>query len=492
MYPLRIGIIGAGIAGLATAVRLAARGFSVDVYEANAYPGGKLSEFTLNGYRFDAGPSLFTMPHYVEELFQAAEEPMEPHFAYERINTVCNYFWDDGQRLSAHAERSIFAEDVSRAFQIPANQVLKLLEDSRRKYELTGRIFLEKSLHLPETWLSWKVIKAMLQIPGLDLFTTMNAVNTTFLKHPKMVQLFNRYATYNGSNPYKTPGLLTIIPHFEYGFGAFYPKGGMHAITKSIYELAKRKGVQFYFNSPVEKIQVKDGQAQGLVVHGTMIPYDTVVSNMDVFYTFRKLLNDQPQPERTLKQEKSTSALIFYWGVKRSFPELDLHNIFFSKDYQNEFETLSRGSVVDDPTVYVNITSKYSPEDAPQGSENWFTMVNVPFNAGQDWEEIIQRTRQNILRKVSSVLNVNMESLIECEDILDPRTIESRTSSHLGALYGTSSNDRMAAFLRHPNFSSNIRSLYFCGGSVHPGGGIPLCLLSAKITDTLVAKQKSN
>ena len=480
---MKIGIIGAGVAGLAAAARLAAQGHQVDVYESNAFPGGKLAELRMLGYRFDAGPSLFTMPHYVDEIFESAGEDPGSWFSYQRLPIVCNYFWEDGTRLSAHADPRDFAKEVEKTLDVPAAKVLAALSDSRKKYELTGRIFLEKSLHLFRTWASWKVVKAMLRIPGLDLFTTMNAVNERLLGHPKLVQLFNRYATYNGSNPYKTPGLLTIIPHFEHHIGAYYPQGGMYAIAQSLYHLALRKGARFHFEAPVTAIRVENGKAVGLEVKGAYQPFDRIVSNMDVFFTYRRLLPDQPQPERILRQEKSTSALIFYWGIKRSFPELNMHNIFFSDNYREEFDLLNKGQVSDDPTIYVNLTSKHSPEDAPPGAENWFVLVNVPYHSGQDWDQIIARTRANALQKLSRILNTDVEALIECEDRLDPRTIESRTSSHLGALYGTSSNNRMAAFLRHPNFSSRIKNLYFCGGSVHPGGGIPLCLLSAKLVN---------
>jgi len=478
---LKIGIIGAGIAGLATAVRLACEGHEVSVFEANAYPGGKLSSLEMNGYRFDAGPSLFTMPHYVDELFQLAGEDPKDYFSYERIPVVCNYFWEDGTRLSAFADQTEFAQEVEEKTGVPAQKVHQVLKDSQNKYEITGKIFLEKSLHRLRTWTNFKVLKAMLKIPTLDLFTTMNKVHERYLGHPKLVQLFNRFATYNGSNPYKAPGLLSIIPHFEHHIGAFHPKGGMVAITKAVYELALRKKVSFHFNSPVSKIQVENGQAVGLEVHNKTQVFDRIVSNMDVFFTYRKLLADQKQPERILKQEKSTSALIFYWGIKKQFPELNLHNILFTEDYQKEFSALNAGSIYKDPTVYINIGSKYSPEDAPSGGENWFTMVNVPFIDGQDWDQIIPQVRKDTIAKINRILNIDLDSLMVCEDILEPRTIESRTRSHLGSLYGTSSNNKMAAFLRHPNFSKRIKNLYFCGGSVHPGGGIPLCLLSAKI-----------
>ncbi|MBK6949448.1 MAG: phytoene desaturase [Haliscomenobacter sp.] len=487
---MKIGIIGAGVAGLAAAARLAAQGHEVDVYESNAYPGGKLAELRMQGYRFDAGPSLFTMPRYVDEIFESAGEDPASWFSYQRLPVVCNYFWEDGTRLSAHADPEDFAQEVEKTLGVPAARVLSALADSRKKYELTGKIFLEKSLHLLRTWASAKVAKAMVQIPGLDLFTTMNAVNERYLGHPKLVQLFNRYATYNGSNPYKTPGLLTIIPHFEHHIGAYYPKGGMYAIAQSLYNLALRKGATFHFDTPVTAIRVEHGKATGLEAQGAYQPFDRIVSNMDVFFTYRRLLPDQPQPERILRQEKSTSALIFYWGINRSFPELTMHNIFFSENYREEFDLLNKGQVSDDPTIYVNLTSKHSPEDAPPGSENWFVLVNVPYHSGQDWDQIIARTRANVLQKLSRMLKTDVEALIECEDRLDPRTIESRTSSHLGALYGTSSNNRMAAFLRHPNFSSRIKNLYFCGGSVHPGGGIPLCLLSAKLANERIQESR--
>jgi len=479
----KIGIIGAGIAGLASAVRMAAKGHEVTVFEANSYPGGKLSEFSFNGYRFDAGPSLFTMPHYVDELFTLAGKNPKDYFKYQKLDVVCHYFWEDGTRLHAHADENLFAQEVEEKLKIPGKRLLHSLEDSREKYEKTGRIFLENSLHKAKTWLKPSVALAMLNIPRFDLFTTMNKVNEKYAGDRKLTQLLNRYATYNGSNPYKAPGLLTIIPHFEHHIGAFYPEGGMVAITNAIYQLALSLGVNFYFERPVEKIAINNDKAIGLISEGHTFEFDRVISNMDVFFTYQKLIPKKYHPQLILKQEKSTSALIFYWGIKKTFPELNLHNILFSEDYENEFQHLAEGKVSEDPTVYINITSKYSPEDVPEGCENWFTMVNVPYNSGQNWDEIITRTRKNVINKINRILGINLEDLLEGEDILEPRTIESRTSSHLGALYGTSSNNKMAAFLRHPNFSNKIKNLYFCGGSAHPGGGIPLCLSSAKIVE---------
>lgn len=483
---MEIGIVGAGIAGLAAAVRSAVAGHKVTVFEANSYPGGKLTAFEKEGYRFDAGPSLFTMPHYVDELFVLAGENPSDYFNYTRLDPVCNYFWQDGTTLSAYADKDKFSKEASSKLKVPASYVSESLKDSARKYEANGRIFLEKSLHKWSTWLNLPVLKALLKIHQYDLFSSMNKVNERIVKHPKLVQLFNRFATYNGSDPYRAPGLLTIIPHFEHHIGAYYPKDGMHSITKAVYELALRLGVTFHFNSKVEEILVENKQIKGLRTKDQIFIFDRIICNMDVFFAYQKLLPDQPQPNRILKQERSTSAMIFYWGIKKVFPQLAMHNIFFSNDYKNEFNHLKVGKVAKDATIYINITTNHTPEDAPKGSQNWFVMVNVPSQSKNQQSFDVHELKTQVITKLSNMLGEPIEPLIEIEETLSPEEIEAKTQSHQGSLYGTASNKPLSAFLRHPNFSNHVQGLYFCGGSVHPGGGIPLCLLSAKIAVDLL------
>jgi phytoene desaturase len=346
---------------------------------------------------------------------------------------------------------------------------------------------MHRSLHKIGTWTNREALKSYLKMGKLGIFSTMNKVNERQFTHPKMVQLFNRYATYNGSNPYETPATLNIIPHLEFNIGAFFPKKGMHDITLSLYHLALELGVKFHFNSKVEEILVENQKAIGVRVKGKDHFSDIVVNNMDMVNAYKSILKKQKQPKLLLNQPKSSSALIFYWGIKKVFPELDLHNILFSEDYETEFNYIfHKKSIYEDPTVYINITSVYKTDDAPKGCMNWFTMINVPNNHGQHWDSMIQEARKNIIAKVNRILKTDIEPLIEVEDVLEPRTIESRTSSAKGALYGNSSNNKYAAFLRHANYSPDIKNLYFCGGSVHPGGGIPLCLLSAKIMSEMV------
>ena len=480
-------VIGAGIGGLATAIRLAKKGYAVEVFEANDYVGGKLSTFTLGDYRFDAGPSLFTMPQFVDDLFALCGENPTDFFQYNRKEVACHYFWEDGKRLTAYGDTERFVKEVEAELAVPAATLKRYLTRAKKKFDRTRSLFLESSLHKWQTYLRKETLIGIANYFSFEIDTSLNDVNTRQLKEPHLVQFYNRFATYNGSNPYKTPGMMTLVQHLEQHYGTYIPKKGMGEISASLYALAKRMGVGFHLSSPVTEILVENKKAVGVCVNEAKHLADLVVSNMDVVPTYRKLLPNQTQPEKVLSQERSSSAVIFYWGVGKSFSQLDLHNIFFSDDYAAEFAAIfNTKTLYHDPTIYVNITSKDVPADAPEGKENWFVMINAPHDTGQDWKAIAEQLREWVIAKLNRNLETDIAPLIEEEWVMTPDIIAQRTQSYLGALYGASSNDKMAAFLRHPNFSREISNMYFCGGSVHPGGGIPLCLLSAKIVSDLI------
>ncbi len=482
-------VIGSGVAGLAAAIRLAIKGHAVQVFEAGPTPGGKLAEFSEGGYRFDMGPSLFTMPNLVEELFHEAGVDMGGRFAYDQLEESNRYFWEDGTRVTGWCDPQRFAQELEEKLDVPRARTKAHLERASTLLNSTGKTFLEHSLHRRGTLFNGGILKALRTTSITELMQDLHRVNTKAVGDGKAAQLFDRFATYNGSNPYRTPGLMRMIAGLEHGRGAFYPVGGMYRITKGLHLLGVDLGVRFHFNCRVERILLDEDQRKVVGILSAQGEHhaDVVVSNMDVVPTYRLLLPDLPPPERILEQERSSSAMVFYWGVRGSFPQLGLHNILFSNAYEREFEHLfDKLDVFEDPTVYINITSKHTPGDAPAGCENWFTMINAPRDIGQDRENLVHKARQAILAKVERTLGVDLAPMIAVEHVLDPRGIGERTFSHQGSIYGTSSNSPWAAFLRHPNFHGKVKGLYFCGGSVHPGGGIPLALLSARIATALI------
>lgn len=486
-------VIGAGIAGIATAIRLRLQGFDTEVFEKNNYPGGKLTAFQKDGFHFDAGPSLFTEPELVTQLFQLAGENFEDHFSYKPVDTSCHYFYPDGSSLVASTNKNKFTDSLCGIFGENREMVTSFLENARISYEKIGTLFLDHSLHVP-TLFPWnKVAEALKHTKKSYLFGNLHDYHLKYFKDPRTIQLFDRYATYNGSNPFQAPGMLSMIAHLETGKGVYFPRGGMHSITESLYKLACRLDISFNFNQSVEKIVVKNGKVSGIKVDKRTEEADIIVSNMDVYYTYRNLLDDNKIAFKMAAQERSSSAFIFYWGIGKTFHNLGLHNIIFSKNYKEEFlHIFTKKQLFNDPTIYINITSKEQSNLAPAGMENWFVMINTHHHTGENWCEKANIIRKDIIKTINEQLETDISPLIKVEEILHPVMIQENTGSYLGSLYGTSSNNRQAAFLRHPNFSAKTKGLYFAGGSVHPGGGIPLCLRSAAIVEKLIVKNHGN
>ncbi len=489
MHPKKAIIIGSGVAGMAAAIRLAVQGYDVCVYESNPTPGGKLSMFEKDGYRFDAGPSLFTQPQNIKELFELAQEPIEDYFNYKPVDITCKYFFENGKIINAFTDKAMFATELADKLGEQPATVNNYLTKAGKLYRNIAAVFLDHSLDNKKTWLHRRILKALATLRLSYLFSSLNKYNRKQFSSTEATQLFNRYATYNGSNPYKAPAMLSVISHLEHNEGIFYPAKGMFSIANALFRLAEKKGVRFYFNSPVQRIIYHEGKIKGVVVDHKNVYATVVVSNADIYFTYKNLLNHLPKAKRILKQERSSSAIVFYWGIKKHFPELQLHNILFSNDYKEEFNSIfNKKTIYKDPTIYINITAKMEAGHAPKGKENWFVMINVPSNNGQDWEQLKKQLRDHVIEKMNRILQTDIESFIETEEMLDPVLIETNMGSYMGALYGASSNSRLAAFSRPANFTNYIRGLYFCGGTVHPGGGIPLCFKSAKIVAELIER----
>lgn len=475
-------VIGSGVAGIASSIRLAKNGFDVTVFEANEFVGGKINSKTFKGYRFDMGPSVFTGPQYVEELYKLCGRDFS-EFQYSGLEHSFTYYFSDGHRVMLPTDRKKLINVLYLEFGEDPMVIEKYLKKGEKNYNLIAPLFIEISLHKYKQLFNKKLISALANLPSYHLDKTMDQENKMRFKNPKTIQLFNRYASYNGSSPFKSPAMLNMISHLELNIGAFIPKDGMVQITKYLHELAVDQGVKFRFNEKVDEILVENKKATGVKTKLGTYKSDVVLCNMDVTYAYEKLLPNQIKPKKTISQEKSSSAIVFYWGIKKEYKELDLHNIFFSGNYKQEYKDIFENKKLqEDPTIYVNITSKYVKGDAPEGCENWFTMINSATDTGgQNWDEVVKEARAKIIAKINKHLNTNIEEYIEVEEVMHPGLIDLWYSGKDGSIYGNSSNNTYSAFYRHANFSKYIKGLYFAGVTVHPGGGIPLALNSAKI-----------
>ncbi len=489
-------VIGAGIGGLASAIRLALLGHEVEVYEAQATYGGKVTELSLGKYRFDAGPSLCTLPHLIDELFLIGNKNPREYINFDSIPLSHRAFFNDGQTVDISTDFETLIAQCAEHFTISQTRMRKYLNFIRRQYQLTAPHFLDSDSLTLSSFFSAKMLYAALRYGIIKPLSTVHSVNARYLQDPRLVQIFDRFATYNGSNPYRAPGILTLIAYVELGLGAYMPKGGIIAIANALYTYACELGVRFIFNTKIHRIVTKKVSSticvQGVCSDDTMVCADAIVSNMDVSLTYTLLLKEDfarfpfrlKKDIRRWQTQASSSALVFYWAMNRSYKQLDVHNIFFSSDYKAEFSHVfdfhPTDSVFHDPTVYVHVSSKINSEDAPKGCENWFVMLNVASDRGQDWDSIAQDARARIVTKLSPHLDLTLDKHIVDQAYLTPRDIAGRTLSAGGALYGSNSNTIRNALIRHPNTSPYVKGLFFCGGSVHPGGGIPLCLASAK------------
>jgi len=480
------GIIGAGIAGIATAVHLARKGYAVHVFEQSSTHGGKMGESKLGNYRFDLGPSLFTMPQFVYKLL---DKEMADSFKIKRLNSLCHYFYDHRDTpFIAKSDRNEFINEAATYFHENPKKINSFMSHAKKVYDITAPVFLENSLHKLSTYTSKAGRKGIANLWRINMFNSMNRALENQFQSKDLIQLFNRYATYNGSNPYMAPATLNVIPHLEFFYGAFLPEKGMRDIADVLYQQALKLGVIFHFNTPISGAEIDSTNKIKTLLSQDQTRHhvDICIANVDVKIWYKNILKS-PVPKRIAQAENSSSALIFYWGVKQKFPNLDVHNILFSSDYPEEFDAIfDRKTLQKDPTVYINITSKQIASDAPDYGENWFVMINAAHDNGQYTPEYLNQVKKRIIDKINRLLKIDLESIIEVEDVLTPVTIATRTGSDKGSLYGSSSNKRMSAFFRQANFSSEHKNLYFCGGSVHPGGGIPLCLLGASILNKII------
>ena len=479
-------VIGGGLGGLATAVRLAAAGWRVEVCEQGPRLGGKMNTFERDGFRFDTGPSLITMPWVFEELFEAAGSSLARHVKLAPVRPLADYVYPDGTRFTYTTSLPEWLKTVRQLEPRDCEGFLKFMRLGARIFALSRETFLRRAPLSPPDLRS---LKALGRVPLRGAWGNYHSTVAAHFRSPHLRQLFERYPTYVGSSPYRAPATLAVIPYIEFAYGGWHVEGGLYRIVESLIELARGLGVSLHTGARVRSIEHDRGRVRGVrLADGTGLAADVVVMNGDAALT--DALLDEGNRERP-QTDRSLSGFVLLLGLKRKLEGLKHHTVYFSKDYRKEFAQLfDEGRFPEDPTVYVCAPSRTDPGTAPEGCETLFVMANAPAS-DKPWDERqTEEARGRVFERLSKGGFPDIESDTVVNDVWTPGRFARDYLSPGGSIYGTHSHGWRRAFLRPPNRHGRVGGLYHVGGSSHPGGGTPTVLLSAQITSELIGRHE--
>ena len=487
MTKKKIVVIGSGLGGLAAAVRLAAQGHEVTLCEQGQSFGGKMNRWSEQGFRFDTGPSLITMPWIFREIFEAAGSRIEDHLQMVPVSPICEYLYPDGTRFNYSASMPEWLGTVSNLDRRDVEGFLKFMRLGAQLYELSRDTFLR---YRPEDWFQHTDIGSLKHLPTRYGWGNYHRTVAAHFRSPHLQQLFDRYPTYVGSSPYQSPATFALIPYVEFAFGDWYILGGLYQMVESLLELARHHRVELLLNSRVVRIEHTAGRVSAVrLADGTRLAADVVVMNGDASHTPR-MLGDERAPLELRPRDRSMSGLVFLLGVKRTLPQVNHHAVFFSTDYRREFSQLfDQRQFPDEPTVYVNTPSRSDRSLVPGEGETLFIMANAPANDSDPWDDDqVAEARRRVFAVLRRGGFPDLENDIVVSKVFTPREIGSRYLMPGGAIYGTHSHNWKFAFLRPPNKDRKFKGLYYVGGSTHPGGGTPIVLTSARIVSELIER----
>lgn len=486
----QIVVIGGGLGGLSAAIRLASDGNRVTVLEKNERAGGKLNVRSGKGYSFDTGPSILTMPWVLEKLFATAGRKLEDYMTLVRIEPQWRTFFEDGVSLDISGDIPTMLEHLNRISPDDASGFFNYLHYCQQMYDLSIKSFFSKSL----TGLSdLRNLHSIKELLAMDPLRSMHQSTSKFFSDKHLRQMFDFFIMYIGSSPYAAPAVLSQLVHVQMGLGIYYVEGGMYNIAKGMLKLLDELGVEVVTSAEVVEINVKGSMATGVTLQdGTVISADLVVSNMEAIPAHRKLLTQQQQADSTLKKlEKyapTVSGLVLLLGVDKQYEQLLHHNFFFSENPDKEFDDIFvQGVLSDDPTVYIGVSSKSDPTQAAPGKENLFVLTHVPpLREGESFEPMKTKYREMVLNKLERMGLQGLRDHIEFEYSFIPDDLQRLYGSNGGSIYGVVTDRKLNGGFKIPSKSELIDNLYFAGGSTHPGGGVPMVVLSGQLTADLI------
>ncbi len=500
---LPLGVIGAGLGGLAAACTLAARGHKVILFDKNPWLGGKAALLEQDGYRFDMGPTILTVPGVLERVFQEAGRNMSDYLDLRRLDPQWRCFFDDGAVLDLQEDVPAMAETIAKFAPGSEAGYRDFIGMSQKLHEVSEKFFFWKSVEGITDTLEFKGMNlaTLRDVLSLRMGTSVAAQIRKRVPDGRVSQMLDHFVQYVGSSPYQSPAVLCSIAHMQTEKGVWYPMGGTRAVPLALERLAGELGVDLRPGTGISRI-LSDGGPRGGQVTGVLteagetIALSAVVSNMDSVRTYRELIGGTVQAgfDRRWKRDPACSGVVLYLGLDRRYEHLAHHDFVFSKDPEEEFDWIyGKGEPAPDPTCYVAAPSGTEPGVAPPGGEALYVLVHTPFlRPHHDWSAMFPAYRQVILDKLKRCAGLgDIEERIKFEHHLTPQDIHERYRVLNGAIYGLASHGKVNGAFKPGNRSRDMKGLYLAGGAAHPGPGMPMVLMSGWIAADSLSQDAS-
>ncbi len=486
---LPVAVIGSGLAGLAAASTLASRGHNVILFEANDWTGGKAAVLQEDGFRFDMGPTILTVPRVLARIYEEAGENIRDHLDLRRLDPQWRCFFEDGSTLDLVETIEDMAASIGQfSGKNDAEGYRRFQALSRRLYDISERVFFWKSVGgIMDTIDMRKKTAGLADFLNLRMGSTVAGTIRGEVKDKRVAQMLDHFVQYVGSSPYGSPAVLCSIARMQTDDGVWYPMGGTRAVATGLTELASRQGVDIRTGCGVAKIVTNHGQVCAVQTQsGETIAIKAVVSNMDAVRTYRELVggNVAQRFDRARSYEPACSGVVLYLGLDKRYDHLLHHDFVFSRDPEEEFNWIyTKGEPAPDPSCYIAAPSCTDPSIAPAGGEALYVLVHTPYlRPHHDWKVMFPAYRQVILDKLKRTANMpDIEERIVFEKHLTPQDIHDRYRVLNGAIYGLTSHGRFMGAFKPSNRSPYVNGLYLAGGAAHPGPGMPMVMMSGWI-----------
>ncbi|MEM8822095.1 MAG: phytoene desaturase family protein [Pseudomonadota bacterium] len=484
----KVGIIGGGLGGLAAAATLAARGHSVTLLEKNDWLGGKAAELSEQGFRFDMGPTILTMPRVLERIFGEADRNMADYLDLRRLDPQWRCFYDDGTVLDLRNDPKDAAAEIGKLSPPDREGFERFMAVADRLSDVSDKFFFWRSVEDLRDTMNLKEnmnLSTLSDVLALRMHRTVAGQIKKDIKDPRVAQMLEHFIQYVGSSPLASPAVLCGIAQMQQGEGVWYPIGGTRAVPTALTRLGEELGVDYRTGVDVSKIELQDGRAAAVIADGERMVFDKVVSNMDSVRTYKELIGGDAWSDFGYqKREAACSGIVLYLGLDKAYDHLAHHNFVFSRDPAEEFGAIyDQGVPAPDPTAYIAAPARTEPQVAPEGGEALYILVHTPhLRPGHNWAQMLPVERQKIMDKLARAAGMeDLQDRIVFERALTPQDIHDRYKVLDGAIYGLVSHGRVMGAFKPGNRSRQVRDLYLAGGSAHPGPGMPMALMSGWI-----------